>query len=62
MFRGGSRAPACAHSSFSALRPASSPIGAFNGTDASGTWTLTVNDDSAGDVGTLNEWSLKITY
>ena len=30
----------------------------FNGTDASGTWTLTVRDTAADDVGTLNNWKL----
>jgi subtilisin-like proprotein convertase family protein len=34
----------------------------FNGTDASGTWTLTVDDDATPDTGTLLQWSLKITY
>jgi subtilisin-like proprotein convertase family protein len=32
--------------------------GAFGGQDASGQWTLTVVDDSAGDLGTLSSWSL----
>jgi len=44
--------------SFAAVAPLSSLVGR----DASGTWTLTVDDGSAGDVGTLHEWSLKIHY
>ncbi len=44
------------------FRPLNS-LTAFDGTDASGTWTLTVNDDGApGVAGTLNSWSLKFTY
>jgi|CXWL01.1.fsa_nt_gi uncharacterized repeat protein (TIGR01451 family) len=33
---------------------------AFRGEDPNGTWTLTVSDDLAGDVGTINSWSLSI--
>lgn len=34
---------------------------AFNGEDATGTWTLTVQDDDRASTGTLNSWSLIIT-
>jgi subtilisin-like proprotein convertase family protein len=38
-------------------------LSAFDGTDASGTWTLTVDDNGApGVIGILNSWSMKITY
>jgi len=30
----------------------------FNGENANGTWTLNVGDDAAGDIGTLNSWSI----
>lgn len=33
----------------------------FNGTDGRGTWTLRVSDNARIDVGTLNEWSVKVT-
>jgi serine protease len=34
------------------------PLSAFSGKDAKGTWTLVVQDCQAGDVGTINSWSL----
>ena len=34
----------------------------FNGQDASGRWILTVDDTSGSDVGTLQQWSLRIRY
>jgi C1A family cysteine protease len=34
----------------------------FNGSDAQGTWTLHVWDGANYDEGTLNEWSLEVTY
>jgi subtilisin-like proprotein convertase family protein len=37
-------------------------LSTFDGIDASGTWTLGVTDDSAGDSGTLQEWDLRIRY
>lgn len=37
-------------------------IDEFNGTQAQGTWTLHVWDDSKYDSGTLNSWTLEITY
>ena len=37
------------------------PLSAFDGMASNGTWTLTVNDDAGGDVGTLNEWCVYIT-
>ncbi len=36
-------------------------LGAFMGESANGTWTLTISDDTAGDGGTLNSWSVQIT-
>jgi subtilisin-like proprotein convertase family protein len=36
-------------------------LSAFNGMDAFGTWTLTVADQAALDVGTLNSWSIDLT-
>lgn len=33
----------------------------FDGEDPNGIWTLEVTDDAAGDVGTLNSWSLDLT-
>jgi subtilisin-like proprotein convertase family protein len=39
----------------------SAPLSAFKGEKAKGTWTLTVIDNVASDVGTLNSWSLAIT-
>jgi subtilisin-like proprotein convertase family protein len=35
-------------------------LGAFVGQPVSGTWTLTVSDDTATNTGTLNAWSLNI--
>ena len=35
-------------------------MSAFNGEDPNGTWTLSISDANAGDVGTLNGWSLSI--
>jgi subtilisin family serine protease/subtilisin-like proprotein convertase family protein len=37
------------------------PLAAFAGTNARGTWTLTVGDEAPGDVGTLNAAELDIT-
>jgi subtilisin-like proprotein convertase family protein len=34
------------------------PLNAFNGENSFGKWQLEILDDSAGDVGTLNSWSL----
>lgn len=34
----------------------------FNGEDAQGTWRLVVSDLAASDVGTLQGWSLEVTY
>lgn len=34
----------------------------FNGQNTSGSWTLEIQDDTKGDTGTLNNWSLTITY
>jgi len=36
-------------------------LGAFIGEDPNGTWTLSVVDDDAGDVGVLQSWSLHLT-
>ena len=38
-----------------------SPLSTFAGQSAHGTWTLWVEDESAGDVGVINSWSLTIT-
>ena len=35
-----------------------SPLSVFNGQDLSGDWVLSVWDDGAGDIGTLNVWSI----
>lgn len=37
-------------------------LSAFIGQEVSGTWTLTVSDNAAQDLGTLNSWSLDICY
>lgn len=44
----------------SALVPEES-LGAFNGESPSGTWTLTVSDDTNGDGGALSQWSLGLS-
>jgi subtilisin-like proprotein convertase family protein len=36
-------------------------VSAFNGADASGTWTLKVSDRASRDTGTLNRWALVVT-
>ncbi|MCB1587598.1 MAG: DUF11 domain-containing protein [Xanthomonadales bacterium] len=36
------------------------PLSAFNGEDANGTWTLTVIDNAGGDTGTIVDWELFI--
>ena len=41
------------------FRPEES-LAAFNNENAQGTWTLEVEDDSSGDVGVLNSWSITI--
>lgn len=38
----------------------SNPLSVFNGTNSTGTWTLTIKDNESGDGGTLNSWSLNI--
>src|SRR5206468_12115310 len=35
-------------------------LAAFFGENPTGTWTLTISDDSAGDGGTLNSWSIHV--
>jgi hypothetical protein len=37
-------------------------LSTFDGVDASRTWTLSVTDDTTADTGTLQQWSLKISY
>lgn len=37
-----------------------SPLTAFNGFNANGSWTLLIRDTSSGDGGTLNAWGLRI--
>ncbi len=41
--------------------PRTAPLSVFNGQDASGSWTLFVADQSAGEVSTLQSWSLTVT-
>lgn len=36
-------------------------LAAFHGENPNGVWTLTINDDSDIDVGTLNNWSLQVS-
>ena len=36
-------------------------LGAFNGENPNGTWTLTISDDFNGDGGALSAWSLELT-
>ena len=36
-------------------------LGAFNGTNPNGTWSLYVFDDAGGDVGSIGGWSLEIS-
>ena len=37
------------------------PLSVFNGMAANGTWKLEVNDQAAGDTGTLTAWSIQVT-
>lgn len=37
------------------------PLSVFNGMEASGKWTLQIQDDSPGDTGVLNAWSVEVT-
>jgi subtilisin-like proprotein convertase family protein len=37
-------------------------LSTFDGDDASGQWQLQITDDSGGDTGTLQSWSLHVTY
>ena len=46
-------------STASPLAPEES-LGAFNGEDPNGTWTLRISDDTAGHTGVLTDWSLTI--
>ena len=36
-------------------------LGAFQGEDPNGTWTITISDDLAGDGGSLNSWTLDLS-
>jgi len=36
------------------------PFSVFNGESISGVWTLTIEDDASGDVGTLDGWTLEL--
>ncbi|MFO0873731.1 MAG: proprotein convertase P-domain-containing protein [Phycisphaerales bacterium] len=38
-----------------------SMLGVFGGTNAAGTWRLTITDDAAGDIGSFAGWTLEIT-
>ncbi|HEX5618468.1 MAG TPA: proprotein convertase P-domain-containing protein, partial [Solirubrobacteraceae bacterium] len=37
------------------------PLAAFDGEDPNGTWTLTISDDQADDIGELRGWRLDVT-
>jgi hypothetical protein len=37
------------------------PLSLFDGIDAQGVWSFTINDNFAGDTGSLDQWSLEIT-
>ena len=41
--------------------PRTARLGSFTGADPNGTWVLFINDNSAGGIGTFNNWSLTIT-
>lgn len=41
-------------------RPVIDQLSLLDGKDMAGTWTLRINDDAAGDIGTLRDWSLQI--
>lgn len=36
------------------------PLAAFRGENPNGTWTITISDDTAGDGGSLDSWSLNV--
>jgi photosystem II stability/assembly factor-like uncharacterized protein/subtilisin-like proprotein convertase family protein len=44
---------------FSGNHKPSKPLTAFNGLDPGGLWILTIYDNKAGDIGTLNAWGIK---
>ena len=48
-------------SHFPALTTPEEALGAFKGEGPNGTWTLTISDDTAGNGGNLNNWSLALT-
>ncbi|WP_160749515.1 reprolysin-like metallopeptidase [Flavobacterium sp. Sd200] len=50
----------CATTEFGFTYKPSTPLSAFNGQEANGTWTLAVSDNAAQNTGTLNNWSLTI--
>lgn len=39
---------------------AAGSLGSFNGLDAAGTWTLSISDNAAGDLGGIGSWTLNI--
>jgi subtilisin-like proprotein convertase family protein len=45
---------------FSVFLLGSANFAAFNGENASGSWTLCVGDSASADTGTLQTWSLRI--
>ena len=51
---------ACPPAAGQSYRPVN-PLSAFDGTNANGTWVLSVSDNAAIDMGTLNGWGLRIT-
>jgi subtilisin-like proprotein convertase family protein len=52
--------PAMAPFNTVSYRPVT-PLSAFNGLEASGKWTLHIQDDGPGDTGVLNGWSMELT-
>jgi cysteine-rich repeat protein len=54
----------CATPTVGSVNPASTAgesLSAFNGLGSAGDWVLTIADTLAGDIGTLNQWSLHFT-
>jgi subtilisin-like proprotein convertase family protein len=51
---------AFANHTLAAVLSPEEPLGAFRGENPSGTWTLSVADDAAGDAGMLHSWELVI--
>ena len=58
---GGSINNECSDNLVGTFRPDPGALAGYVGGDSAGAWTLTVNDNFAADVGTLNNWSLIFT-